>query len=159
MEFTISTNALIAFIALFFGVGIFLTVRTLVELHRKSGAGAPPLSLRERIRARVGPVTPQRAPLNAPLRVMVEFVCALAGFPGMGWSLSARLAPGVALMLAGPIFCWMLYPIILYRTGLLATDPYLMIKELPVLATVSALTLAVLETRAAVGRRHGRPAS
>ncbi len=158
MEFTISTDALIAFMALFFGVGIFMTVRTMMQLHRDRASGAPRQTFRERMRARVGPVTPERAPLNAPLRVAVEFLGALGGFPGIGWSLSARLGTGVALMLVGPIFCWMLYPIILYHTGLMAADPYLMIKELPVIATVSALTLGVLEARSA-GRRRGRPAS
>ena len=154
MEITIATSAIIVFLVVFFGVGIFVTARTLVRIRSAEREGRGEGSMREVIRARVGPVTPERAPLNGPLRVLVEFICSLFGFPGLGWSLSTRLAPGIGMMLVGPIFCWMVYPILLHNAGILATDPYALIKELPFIAAASAGTLAVLEFRAA-GRRHG----
>ena len=153
MDLSFSADALIAAVALFFGVGIFMTIRTLLDLHRKRIQGGPLQSFKEQIRANIGPVQREKAPLNAPLRVFVEFIGALGGVPGLGWSLSARLAPGIALLLAGPIFCWMAYPMILYYTGHMSTDPFLLIKELPLIACASAATLAVLEARTA--RSHG----
>lgn len=153
MKIEITTSALIAFMALFFGVGIVMTVRTMLQARRDHAAGLVTGDLRQRLAQRVGPVTPEKAPLTPALRVLIEFVCALFGFPGLGWSLSTRLMPGLGLMLAGPIFCWMVWPVFLHYSGILAMNVQSLVWELPVVATASAGGLAVAEIRAA-RRRH-----
>ena len=149
---------LVAFVTLFFAVGFVVTVRALAAARRErlrvEAVGGPPLTLRERWRRYEGPVTPDLARLNRPLRVLVEFVCALFGLPGLGWALSARVIPGAILMIVGPLFVWCLYPVYLSVSGKLAQNVYAVVDYLPLLAVISAGTLAVFEARASRRRRH-----
>ncbi len=94
------------------------------------------------------------ARMNPPARVGIEFVCAFFGFPGFGWVLSARIMPGVLLMLLGPAFVWCFFPVYLSVSGLLAANVYSLVLYLPFLAAASAGTLAVFEVRSAQRRGH-----
>ncbi|HMK92553.1 MAG TPA: hypothetical protein VK576_06105 [Thermoleophilia bacterium] len=156
IEFTVW--GMVAFVTLFFVVGLIVTIRAMAAARRErlraEATGGPPPTLQERWRRYEGPVTPDLARLNPPLRVLVEATCALFGLPGVGWALSARVLPGVVLMIVGPLFVWCLYPVFLSVTGRLASDPYAVVDYLPVLALMSAATLAVFEVRAARRRRH-----
>jgi hypothetical protein len=145
--------ALVAFVTLFFAVGFYAMVRAMLDARRLREGGTRPPSLAERVRAYIGPVSPDMARLSAPLRVFVEFSCALFGFPGLGWALSTRFVVGLTLMIGGPLVAWCLMPVILYQTGVLQTNIYSVVLYLPVWALVSSLSLAVVELRAA-RRRH-----
>jgi hypothetical protein len=159
MSVSFTVWGLVAFVALFFLVGFAVTVKAMRDARRERMAterrGARPLTLRERARLYEGPITPDLTRLNAPLRVGLEFICALFGLPGLGWALSSRVLVGLILMLSGGIFAWCLYPVFLSVTGLLARDVYLLVIYLPVLAAISAGTLAAAEVRT-VRRRQRR---
>ena len=99
-------------------------------------------------------MTPDLARLNAPLRVLVEFTCALFGFPGFGWVMSTRVVVGVVLMLIGPAFAWCFYPVYLSVSGRLAENVYSLVEYLPLLAAISAGALAVTEVCTAARRRE-----
>ena len=92
-------------------------------------------------------MTPDLARLNPPLRVLIEFTCALFGFPGFGWVMSTRVVVGVVLMLVGPAFAWCFYPVYLSVSGRLAENVYSLIEYLPLLAAVVG---------GDAGRRRGR---
>ena len=159
MPFTLSFTVwgLVAFVALFFAVGTFVAIKAMFAAHgervRTEGGGWRGLTWRERFDRYEGPVTPDLARLNPPLRVLVEFTCALFGFPGFGWVMSTRVVVGVVLMLIGPAFAWCFYPVYLSVSGRLAENVYSLVEYLPLLAAVSAGTLAVVEARAASRRR------
>jgi hypothetical protein len=161
MPFTLSFTVwgLVAFVALFFAVGTFVAVRAMFTAHdehvRTQHGGSRATGWRERFTLYQGPVTPDLARLNPPLRVLIEFVCALFGFPGFGWVMSTRVVVGVVLMLVGPAFAWCFYPVYLSVSGRLAENVYSLIEYLPLLAAASAGTLAVLEVRAARRRAAG----
>ncbi len=161
MPFTLSFTVwgLVAFVALFFVVGTFVAVKAMLSAHgeyvRTEDGRLRTIGWRERLSLYQGPVTPDLAKLNAPLRVLIEFTCALFGFPGFGWVMSTRVVLGVVLMLVGPAFAWCFYPVYLSVSGRLAENVYSLIEYLPLLAAVSAGTLAVVEARAA-HRRAGR---
>jgi len=144
--------ALVAFLALFFGAGAYAMVRAMIEARENVASGKAARGLSERVRDYVGPVSPDMARLNPPLRVFLEFCCALFGFPGLGWALSARFVVGLGLMLCGPIVAWFVMPVALYYSGALRHDVYLLAIDLPFWAVGSALSLAVVEVRA---RRRG----
>jgi len=161
MPFTLSFTVwgLVAFVALFFVVGACVAVKAVFDahgerVHTETGS-LRGLTWRERLSRYEGPVTPDLARLNPPLRVLVEFVCTLFGCPGFGWVMSARVVPGVVMMLLGPAFAWCFYPVYLSVTGRLSDNVYALIDYLPWLAALSAGTLAVFEARAALKRRRG----
>lgn len=160
MPFTISFTVwgLVAFVALFFVVGFVMTVKAMLSARdariRTEGGQWRTLTWRERVKRYEGPVTPDLARFNPPLRVLVEFTCALFGFPGFGWAMSARVLPGIIMMLVGPAFVWCFYPVYLSVSGRLAGNVYSLIDYLPWLALASAGTLAILELRAAGRRRR-----
>jgi hypothetical protein len=159
MPFTLSFTVwgLVAFVALFFAIGTFVAVKAMFAAHeervRTEGGGWRGLTWRERLDRYEGPVTPDLARLNAPVRILLEFTCALFGFPGFGWVMSTRVVIGVVLMLVGPAFAWCFYPVYLSVSGRLADNVYSLIEYLPLLAAVSAGTLAVVEARTALRRR------
>lgn len=150
MRFPVLMDGIIALLTFFVLVGIALTFRAMARAHaatRASGTLPPKRSLKRRVRDYVGPIDRSQAPLNPPLRVTVEFVCALGGFPGLGWLLSGRIFPGLLLMCIVPSLVWGIVPVVLSLTGLLLISPYSVVFYLPALAVVSAGSLAFAELR------------
>lgn len=145
---------LVAFVTLFFAVGIYATVRAMLAARRSRETGLARLTVAQRMKAYYGPVSPDMARLSPPLRVLVEFSCALFGFPGLGWALSTRFTVGVSLMLGGPLVAFCLMPVALYASGILQANVYSVILYLPVWAVASSLSLAIAEARASRSARH-----
>ncbi len=89
--------------------------------------------------------------------VIVEFAGAAFGFPGLGWILSGKIIIGIGLISIVPSVVWALLPAYAIFSGLLANDPFATVKYLPVLATISAGLLALVQTVSArsIRRRIG----
>jgi hypothetical protein len=150
MRFPVLMDGIIALLTFFVLVGIALTFRAMAHARaatRAAGTLPPKRSLKRRVRDYVGPIDRSHAPLNPPLRVAVEFVCALGGFPGLGWLLSGRIFTGLLLMCIVPSLVWGIVPVVLSMTGLLLISPYSVVFYLPALAAVSASSLAFVEMR------------
>jgi hypothetical protein len=156
MPLTVSFTvwAMVAFLVLFFGVGAVVGVRAFMRARREQPTAPVAQTLRERADAYVGPVPRESAPLGAPLRVLIEFCCALFGFAGLGWALSTRLVAGLALMLLGPIWWWFVWPIVLDKAGVLQHNVMILVYPLPVFAACSAGALALVELRAGRHAEH-----
>ena len=149
----------IAALVMFTAIGFILVVQALrpdpAERAARRAAGTARLGLGEAARRYVGPVTPDLALLTPPLRVVLEFVGALCGFPGFGWMMSARVAIGLPLLIVAPTIVYGFYPVYLALSGHLVDSPYVAIRYLPFLAVISASALAAAEVRSS---RSGRVA-
>lgn len=78
--------------------------------------------------------------------IMIEFVAALFGFPGLGWLLAGRAAVGAALLFIGPVVAWALVPVLTAPFADTIFEPYGMyVLVVWLLATtfLSTLVLAV----------------
>ena len=108
--------------------------------------GAPAAGFRGRWSRLVRRTHGDVALLGPRRRVLVEFLGALCGFPGLGWILSGRVALGMTLLVGCPAIVWAVLPMslsIVGQFGLGLTFRYL----LPVLACSSAGALALVERR------------
>jgi hypothetical protein len=101
----------------------------------------------------IGPVDPDVALLNPPGRVALEFVAALCGFPGFGWLASTRAAVGLPLLVLGAATVYGFYPAFLALSGHFTDRPLIALEYLPVVAVISATTLAIAEVRRARSAR------
>lgn len=150
-----------AMLLVFVGVGLVLLTRSLQAaraFHRRvPEPGSEHVTLSERGRRYVGPVRPDMALLNTPLRVAVEAVTALCGFPGLGWLISGRVVTGVVLLAVVPSLVWGIIPMVLSVTGDIYRGPFVAVGYLPVLAVVSALGLTMAEIRR-IRREHAEVA-
>lgn len=140
-------------LGVFILLGVFLFVRSLWpdRAARVVDPHARRKSFAEGVNDYTGPVGPKLALLTPVKRVLLEFVGAFCGVPGFGWLVSGRVAIGLPLLCAGPAIIYGLYPVYLATTGHLSDRPLIAIEYLPVLAVVSAFTLAVAEFRYAKG--------
>lgn len=125
---------------------------TAVPTTGAGGRGGP----RAALRRYVGPVEPRHALLNPPLRVGVEAISALFGFPGLGWLASGKVVTGLVLLVAGPSFIWGLFPVYLIATQRMADHPYLFIQYLPLVSVMSAGALGIHQLRLAHSRTGER---
>ena len=153
IDFTIWT--LVGLLFVFVLAGLFLFVTAVRDARREHAGDAPRgLSLRERARRYVGPVSPDMALLNAPARVGIEYVSSLCGFPGFGWLISGRVLIGLLLMSIGPAMVWAVYPVILSNSSPdFGGHPLAVVRYLPLLALASGTIFALVEYRAS-RRRH-----
>ncbi len=76
-----------------------------------------------------GPAKPWT--LRFPMRyyLLAEFAGAIAGFPGLGWTLSGKAFPGVLFLMSGPVLAWAAIPAMFdpYMTGPLISIGYISI--------------------------------
>lgn len=150
----LSIWGIVAALVLFVGIGAVLFVQALRAdrgdgprgPHEKEGFAAA-------MRRYVGPVHPQHAILNIPLRAGLELVCASCGIPGMGWMMSTRVAIGLPLLSIVPSFVYGFYPVYLALSGHLLDSPLIAFRYLPFLGVGSASLLLATELRA---RRRAR---
>ncbi len=121
-----------------------------------NGGRNDPPGVRGTLHRYVGPVEPRHALLTAPVRVAVEFVAALFGFPGLGWLISGKVMTGLFLLVVGPSIFWGVLPAYLVVTERIVGNPYLTVQYLPVLAVVSATALGVYQLRLSRGDQGRR---
>lgn len=98
------------------------------------------------LRRYVGPVGREHRLLNTPARVAMEFGSSLFGFPGLGWLMSGKVVTGIALFILGPGAFYAFLPAYFVVTGRLTEDPFLIARMLPVVAVISAGSLAIHQT-------------
>lgn len=150
----ISIWGIAAALVLFVGIGVVLFVQAL-----RGDRGGEPDTPRERegfaasMRRYVGPVRPEHAILNIPLRAGLELVCGSCGIPGMGWMMSTRVAIGLPLLSIVPSVVYGFYPVYLALSGHLLDSPLVALRYLPFLGVGSAALLLATELRA---RRQAR---
>ena len=122
---------------------------------RPAGPGAPEedgpppnaaAGIVDSLRRYVGPVGPEHRLLNTPARIAMEFGSSLFGFPGLGWLMSGKVVTGIALFVLGPGLFYAFLPAYFVVTGRLTEDPYLIARMLPVVAVISAGSLAIHQT-------------
>jgi hypothetical protein len=165
MLLLLAIYAIIAVLALFVAVGVYLVIRSLriaareQRPERGNERRLQGLNLRQRTRRYVGPVKPEMALLNPVARVGVEFFCSLCGFPGLGWLISGRVAIGLLLFAVVPIFTWAVYPLYLSVSNEIMAGPYVALRYLPFLAVASAGLLAASQARSARQGRDGEAES
>lgn len=146
---------IVALIGVFAVIGVYLIVRALrvtAAAEREAAGPRSRRSLGQRVRDYVGASGGSDLILSPPLRVGLEFVLALCGFPGLGWLSAGHLATGLALIVIGPSVMWAIAPVLMSLTGGLMTDPFVTVRFLPVLAFASAGSLALVEARSARAR-------
>jgi len=153
-EMTLS--GIVVSLLLFLAVGAVLLVQAMVRERksRRAGAPAPRLQLRHAMSRYIGPVNPDLALLNPPGRVALEFVASLCGFPGFGWMVSTRMTVGLPLLILGAATVYGFYPAFLALTGHFTDRPLIAIEYLPVVAVISATTLAIAEVQRARAAHH-----
>jgi hypothetical protein len=142
----------------YLAIGAILLVQALLHERRsRAGAMVSPtrLGLREAMGRYVGPVHPDLALLNAPGRVALEFVASFCGFPGFGWLASTRVGIGLPMMVLGPAIVFGFYPAYLALSGHFVDRPMIALEYLPVVAVLSATTLAIAEVRRARAAHDG----
>ncbi len=156
VRYPILLNGIIGLLTFFVLIGIVLTVKALADAHARTVAagGRAKRGIKQRIRDYVGPIDRSKAPLRPALCVLVEFVLALTGFPGLGWLMSGRIFVGLILLSVVPAFVWAIVPMALSMSGLLLLSPYSVVMYLPLLALASAGTLALRELRAPRTEAH-----
>jgi hypothetical protein len=148
-EFTLA--GLAAAVLLFVAIGAIVVVQALLAERKQPAAGspAPRPDIRHAMSRYIGPIHPDLALLNPPARVALEFVAALCGFPGFGWLVSTRVGIGLPLMVLGSATVYGFYPAYLALSGHFTDRPLIALEYLPVVAVVSAATLAVAEVKRA----------
>lgn len=137
-------------LVLFVVIGGVLFVQALRgDRRREEASREEPLEkgLRAGMRRYVGPIRPEHALLNPPLRVGLELLCASCGIPGMGWMMSTRVAIGLPLLAIVPSFVYGFYPVYLAMSGHILDSPYVALRYLPILGVLSATLLAIAERR------------
>jgi hypothetical protein len=156
MNFTWVLFSVMAVLTVFslVGIGVLYNAFRVGRQERRARGEAVAGDLREKIRRYVGPVDPKTRLLNPPGRVVVEFVGAFCGFPGLGWLCSGSVFTGLLLLCCVPAFVWGLYPVILSVTGKLISSPYVVIEYLPAIAVASAGALAYREIMLSRERRR-----
>lgn len=140
----------IAALVLFVGIGAVLFVQALKgdRSAAPEGSEEDERGLRAGMRRYVGPVRPENALLNVPLRVGLELVCAGCGIPGMGWMMSTRVGVGLPLLAIVPSFVYGFYPVYLALSGHILDSPLIALRYLPFLGVGSATALLIVELRA-----------
>jgi hypothetical protein len=141
---------------LFVAIGAIVLVQAMLHERKAHPVGedvALPGGLRESMARYVGPIHPDLALLNPPLRVVLEFVAALCGFPGFGWLVSTRVSVGLPLLVLGAATVYGFYPAFLALSGHFLDRPLIQLEYLPVVAVVSATALAVAEVQRARSAR------
>jgi hypothetical protein len=155
VDFQMTIWGTIIAIALFSCIGVWLFVQSFrPDPTRPSDPReSRGRTFREAVQRYVGPVSPDTALLTPVLRVLLEAVSTLCGFPGFGWMASTRVAVGLPMLCIGPAIIYGFYPVLLAMTGHLSDSPFVAFQYLPYLAAISASALAVAEIRAARGGR------
>jgi hypothetical protein len=149
-------SGIVVSLLLFLAVGAVLLIQGMAQerKNRPADAAAPRLQLRHAMSRYIGPINPELALLNAPGRVALEFVAALCGFPGFGWMVSTRMTVGLPLLILGAATVYGFYPAFLALTGHFTDRPLIAIEYLPVVAVISATTLAIAEVQRARATRN-----
>ena len=125
--------------------GVWLAIG---ELRRLGSGRRRHVPLRTRVRDYVGPLERSKRPLNPPLRVTLEALIALCGFPGLGWLLSGHVFVGLCLIVAVPAALLAFYPMYIGVRADPLFDPLpILFAALGVVAVVSSTALAVVEWR------------
>lgn len=137
---------IVALLALF-SASVVVLVSAEASRLRRRGKQRKSRSLSRRLEDYFGPIDLDQAPLNAPLRIGVEFFAALLGFPGIGWMVSGRMKVGLPLVVIAPALLWMLYPLYISSAGVVLDRPLQVLAVLPPLAVFSAGALALAEMR------------
>jgi hypothetical protein len=138
---TVIVWSITALLAVFAASGVVLFVQALRTAPEAMRGGD--VTLHQRIDRYVGPIAPESALLTPRSRVLVEFVTAACGFPGLGWLISGRVGVGLALLVCGSAVVWGFAPVALAFSGLLLKSPYAATFYLPLLGIVSAVALAL----------------
>jgi hypothetical protein len=144
-------------LVVFIAIGIALLVQSFREERAQQDpdtAEKPRRGFLAGYDAYIGPVNPDHALLNPPLRIALELVASMCGFPGFGWMASTRVRIGLPLLVIGPAIVFGGYPAFLVLSGHIVARPLMGLEYLPYLSAISTSALAIAEVRRARERRH-----